>query len=434
MTQNININELYYESIIYTLIMHLSMIATGLYQRELTLNFKTLTTRIFISIAIGAGIYNLLASLFLINSLCFHTQLVAYTLSFGAILSVRSLIFSTSEIKSSASRVLILGTGIKALELQNEILNASNSRSSTDSNYTLLGFIDIPDINVQPLVPQDKIINLDGVNSLYQYISTHHIKEIIIALDERRNLLPTDDLIMCKLNGIKITDIADFLERESGSINLESFKPNHIIFSDGVTQHVRFKTKRLFDVIFSLVILIVTMPIMLLTAILIYMESGFKGSVLYRQVRIGLNGQPFKILKFRSMVENAEKDGNAVWASKNDTRVTKFGRFIRKARIDELPQLYNVLKGEMSLVGPRPERPEFVKDLSGSIPYYNLRHYAMPGITGWAQTNYPYGASLEDAKIKLKYELYYIKNYSIFLDLLILFQTVSVVLWGKGAR
>ncbi|MDQ1363868.1 MAG: Sugar transferase, partial [Pseudomonadota bacterium] len=225
-----------------------------------------------------------------------------------------------------------------------------------------------------------------------------------------------------------------FLERVTGHIELDVLHPSVVIFSSGFTSAVSPSgTKRIFDIVVSLVILILASPIMLLTAAAIWLSSFGRDPVFYRQVRIGLSDAPFQVLKFRSMRVDAEKNG-AQFAKKNDSRITMIGAFIRKTRIDELPQLINVLKGDMSFVGPRPERPEFVLNFQQSIPHYSLRHVVKPGITGWAQICYPYGDSMEDTRNKLQYDLYYIKNYSSFLDMTILFQTLQVVLFGQGAR
>ncbi|NNE38040.1 MAG: TIGR03013 family PEP-CTERM/XrtA system glycosyltransferase [Gammaproteobacteria bacterium] len=351
-----------------------------------------------------------------------------------SVFGFRILLFMDIRSHPTTSKILILGTGKKALELQNELSSRERQGSFNEPANKIAGFVKIPDTDSHALLQQNQVVEIEEPGFIKGYALKNGVKEIVIALDERRKRLPIDDLMDCKLNGIKITDIADYLERENGCIELENFRPNNLIFSDGAAQMIRLKTKRLLDTLGSLFILTATLPIMVVTAILIFIESGFKGSVIYKQVRVGLNGQPFEIFKFRSMVENAEKGGKAIWAQQNDVRVTSTGKFIRKTRIDELPQLYNILKGDMSLVGPRPERPQFVDELAGVIPYYNLRHSAMPGLTGWAQTCYPYGASIDDSRKKLEYDLYYIKNYSVFLDLLILFQTAAVVIWGKGAR
>jgi len=256
----------------------------------------------------------------------------------------------------------------------------------------------------------------------------------VLALEERRNALPLKDLLRVRTTGVAVSEISSFLERETGRIDLNSVNPSWLIFSDGFASGRMLSSvvKRAFDVTASLLLLILTLPVILVTALAIKLES--RGPAFYRQRRVGLYNQAFDIVKLRSMRQDAEVAGKAVWAEKDDPRITRIGRFIRKVRIDELPQTWSVLKGEMSFVGPRPERPQFVEQLEQQLPYYAERHMVKPGITGWAQINYPYGASIEDARHKLEYDLYYAKNYSPFLDLLILLQTLRVVLWPAGAR
>lgn len=241
------------------------------------------------------------------------------------------------------------------------------------------------------------------------------------------------DLLRIKTTGVHVNDFSSFIERETGRVDLETVNPSWLIFNDGFSsgQVVSRALKRLFDIVVSGLVLLLTAPVILLFALLVRLDS--KGPAFYRQTRVGLYGQPFDVIKLRSMRTDAEVNG-VQWASENDPRVTRIGNFIRKTRIDELPQLWTVLKGEMSFVGPRPERPEFVADLEQHLPYYAERHMVKPGITGWAQINYPYGASIEDSRHKLEYDLYYAKNCSPFLDLLILLQTLRVVLWNEGAR
>ena len=255
-----------------------------------------------------------------------------------------------------------------------------------------------------------------------------------MALDERRGAFPVHDLLACKVKGMAVTDLPSFFERERGYVDLATLQPSWLIFSDGFVGGKAYEkaAKRIFDIVVSLIVLMVCMPILIGTAIIIKLTS--KGPVLYRQERTGLHDRRFNLLKFRSMRVDAEKETGPQWASQNDPRVTPIGRFIRHARIDEIPQIFNVLKGDMSFVGPRPERPYFVEQLSEQVPYYRERHNVKPGITGWAQLNFPYGASMDDARRKLEYDLYYIKNYSLFLDFLILLQTARVVLFQDGVR
>jgi sugar transferase (PEP-CTERM system associated) len=240
-------------------------------------------------------------------------------------------------------------------------------------------------------------------------------------------------LLRIKTAGVHVNDFSSFMERETGRVDLDTVNPSWLIFSDGFSsgRAVSSAAKRIFDVLASGVLLLASFPLILLFALLVKLDS--KGPAFFRQTRVGLYGQPFDVIKLRSMRADAEAQG-AKWAETNDPRITRIGRFIRKVRIDELPQAWSVLKGEMSFVGPRPERPQFVEDLEDKLPYYAERHMVKPGITGWAQINYPYGASIEDSRHKLEYDLYYAKNYTPFLDLLILLQTLRVVLWHEGAR
>jgi sugar transferase (PEP-CTERM system associated) len=255
----------------------------------------------------------------------------------------------------------------------------------------------------------------------------------VLALEERRNALPLSDLLRIKTTGVHVNDFSSFLERETGRVDLDTLNPSWLIFSDGFSsgRAVSSAAKRLFDIAVSLLLLVLTAPIIAVFALVVKLDS--KGPAFFRQTRVGLFGQSFDLIKLRSMRTDAEANG-AQFAQTNDPRVTRIGRFIRKVRIDELPQTWSVLKGEMSFVGPRPERPEFVSELEQDLPYYAERHMVKPGITGWAQINYPYGANLEDSRHKLEYDLYYAKNYTPFLDLLILLQTLRVVLWSEGAR
>ena len=277
-------------------------------------------------------------------------------------------------------------------------------------------------------------INRDAIYNLADFVVKMGASEVVLALEERRNAIPLGDLLRIKTTGVHVNEISSFLERETGRIDLDSVNPSWLIFSDGFSSGRRISglAKRLFDIIAGLILVVATLPIVAVFAVLIKLES--KGPAFYRQTRVGLFGQPYSIAKLRSMRTDAESAGKAIWAEKNDPRITRIGRFIRMVRIDELPQAWNVLKGEMSFVGPRPERPEFVADLESQLSYYAERHMVKPGITGWAQINYPYGASIDDARHKLEYDLYYAKNYTPFLDVLILLQTIRVVLWPDGAR
>jgi sugar transferase (PEP-CTERM system associated) len=271
-------------------------------------------------------------------------------------------------------------------------------------------------------------------DSLLSVIEEHAIDQIVVAVRDRRGGgFPVRQLLECKMKGVKVIELPTFFEREYRQVMLESLNPSWMVLGDGFRQSaVGNIVKRLFDLTVSGALLVLTLPVMLVAALWIYLASG--GPVLYRQERIGQGGRVFTLYKLRSMKSDAEGDGTPQWARADDDRTTLIGRFIRKFRIDELPQIFNVFQGDMSFVGPRPERPFFVDQLVKQIPFYALRHSAKPGITGWAQVRYHYGASVDDAIEKLQHDLYYVKNHSLFLDIMILIGTVEVVLWGKGAR
>ncbi|MBV8502206.1 MAG: TIGR03013 family PEP-CTERM/XrtA system glycosyltransferase [Paucibacter sp.] len=322
------------------------------------------------------------------------------------------------------SRILIFGSG-QAAKTVGATLRAA------DPHAHVVGYIAGPNED-HPEVPRDQLIEARG--TLTETARGMNVDEIVIAVTERRGgSMPMRELLDCKLNGVRVVDIATYFEKTLAQIKISHVNAGWLIFGDGFNQGwLRSFVKRVFDIASALLILAVAWPIMLLAALLIKLESP--GRVLYLQERVGQNGKPFKVIKFRSMCSDAEKDGKPRWASQNDDRVTRVGRFIRKVRIDELPQLFNVLLGDMSLVGPRPERQYFVNELIAQIPFYAVRHSVKPGVTGWAQVRYEYGSTIEDSVEKLQYDLYYVKNHTLFLDLLIMLETVAVVLTGKGAR
>ena len=330
--------------------------------------------------------------------------------------------------------ILVLGTGARAEKIASRMRRRYDQRG-----FVIHGFVPFEHAADQVSKHGGRIIEVD--EPLVALCKRAHIDEIVVALDERRRNrgqsagLPLDELLECRLSGVEVCDVQAFIEREAGKLDIELLQPSWIVFSDGfVRGSWRTTTKRMFDLLASLGLLIFAWPFMLIAALAIWIESGFKGPILYRQLRVGMDNRYFEVTKFRSMQTDAEAGGKAVWASENDPRITRVGGILRRSRIDELPQLFNVIKGDMSFVGPRPERPEFVGDLEQKIPYYTHRHRIKPGLTGWAQLCYPYGASLDDAREKLQYDLYYLKNHSILLDLIILIQTVDVVLVGDGAR
>ena len=324
-------------------------------------------------------------------------------------------------------RVVIFGAGDFAAALLDEY----------ERNMRALGVRVIGCIADTPSNSVDGNKLIPSPDNFYQFCRQNKVSEIVIAQKERRSReggwLPMQELMQCKLRGIAVTNGLDFYERELKKAKLDMVHPSWIMFSEGFkASKSRALAKRLIDLALGFAILLIALPFFVLTALAVFLETG--RPVLYSQTRVGMLGKEFRLYKFRSMRQDAEKDGKAQWAKANDDRVTRVGAFIRNTRLDELPQIYNVIRGEMSIVGPRPERPEFVSELKEKIPFYDTRHYVKPGLMGWAQLKYPYGASVEDAKGKLEYDLYYSKNHSLMMDLLIMIQTVEVILLGKGVR
>jgi sugar transferase (PEP-CTERM system associated) len=321
-------------------------------------------------------------------------------------------------------QVLVYGAGSSAAAI------ARLRRSTDRRGFLLLGFVQPP--GEDAAVPAERLLNPSG--NLRRLCERLAVTEVVVAMDDRRRGFPITELLECRLAGVDVIELLTFLERETGRVRVEVLTPSWIIFGQGFRRGpLRLFSSRTLDVLASIGVLALSAPIMLLTVIAIKLEDGWRAPALYSQRRVGLGGRTFNLIKFRSMHQDAERNG-AQWAQQGDPRVTRVGALIRKLRIDELPQLINVLRGHMSLVGPRPERPEFVGKLSEKIPYYVQRHCVKPGITGWAQLCYPYGSSEQDALEKLQYDLYYIKNKNLLFDLAILVQTAEVVLFSKGAR
>ncbi len=324
----------------------------------------------------------------------------------------------------AGARVLIFGAGPAAQSV-------GATLKTVDPHARIVGYLPGPNEKHSEIPDSER---LSGYSSLTDTARKLDVDEIVVALTERRSgSMPMRELLDCKLAGVRVFDVTTYFERMLGQIRIDYVNAGWLIFGDGFNQgFYRTLVKRIFDVVCSTILIVLAAPVMLVTALAIKLES--KGPVFYRQERVGSNSRTFHVAKFRSMRTDAEKDGKPVWAMAQDSRVTRVGNFIRRVRIDELPQLFNVLKGEMSLVGPRPERPYFVEQLTQEIPYYAVRHSIKPGVTGWAQVKYSYGSTIEDSQEKLQYDLYYVKNHSLFLDFVILFETVGVVLTGKGAR
>jgi len=347
---------------------------------------------------------------------------IGYLVICLVLVSWRVLYYAVLEKRLFAQPILLLGTGKIADKISREI------EDKKDAGYKIAAFVG----EEQPQYNPHNAPLISPETFLASPCRQDQVDRIVVALDDRRGNMPIQQLLRYKIRGIDIDDGITFYEAITGKILVENVNPAWLIFSKGFKiSRLCYLFKRTKDILLAVFGLTISLPITIITAILIKIESP--GPVFYTQERVGERGDIFKVIKFRSMRQDAEKDG-AVWAMKNDTRVTRVGEFIRKVRIDEIPQMWNVLKGEMSFVGPRPERPIFVEQLTATIPYYSLRHSVKPGITGWAQVCYPYGASEEDALRKLEYDLYYIKNQSIFIDMLVIFRTIKTVLFQKGSR
>ena len=397
--ESIALNILFIHAIVFALVVQLSSLAMGLYNSKLRENFRGVVRRLLVSVAIGF-------SLIIASGVRYFTLQIDF---FGF----------------NKRNVLVLGAGERA-----SIIEKRMRRGVDRQGFFMHGFVIMNGDTEHGIVNENRI-NL--TSSLVNYALEHQIDEIVVANDERRENLPVDELFACKIRGVEVTEILDFIERETGQIAVNLIYPSWVIYSNGFASanHLRNTLDWVFNATMGFFLFLVTWPVMLITALLIKLDEGMKAPVFYSQERVGLDGQAFNIIKFRSMRIDAEKNG-AQMASENDDRTTTIGKFIRKYRIDELPQIYNVMRGDMGFVGPRPERPEFVQQLIKNIPYYNERHNVKPGLTGWAQLKYPYGATEEDSLEKLKYDLYYIKHRSFMLDLLILIRTVEIVLFGKG--
>ena len=415
------------EAATFTLVVLLSMASIGMYQLETRPNIQSILIRLIPSLALSFCLMTLI--FYLIPDLYVGRGflLIAMFLALPAILITRCVLLMWFNLEILESRAVVLGTGAKAQECV-DLLKINPDRKG----IKIVCFISIPgeEHRVAPSTIQPKMDS----ESLLSLIKRFNANEIIVAIQNRRNSnFPIGELLECKLHGIKVTDEADFFEREKGQLRVGSLYPSWLVFGDGFDQSsLRSVIKRSFDIAASAILLTITLPIMLIASICILIESGLP--IFYRQERVGRGGEIFMVIKFRSMRADAEKSGKPQWAVTNDPRITKVGSIIRKLRIDELPQILNVLKGEMSFVGPRPERPYFVEHLCTEIPYYNARHSIKPGITGWAQVRYRYGSSVKDAIEKLQYDLYYVKNHSLFLDMVIIIDTIEVVVLGKGGR
>jgi sugar transferase (PEP-CTERM system associated) len=401
-----------------------SLAAVGLYSTRQRTGLAGILVRVIAGVvnagALSALVFYVFPALRVDRSVLALTVAVAVAVCF----LVRVVFERVVEEDLFKRRVLVYGAGRRARSL------LDLRRRSDTRGFRIVGFIETPGDHVG--APADRLVPRPG--DLFQWAVDNDVDEIVMAMDDRRQGFPMHELLECRLAGIEVVELPSFLERETGKVRLDVLNPSWIIFGDGFRASSSQQVlARVLDLVASLGLLVAAIPVMLLAMLAVKLEDGPGAPLFYRQRRVGLHGQVFDVLKFRSMRLDAEQHG-AVYASRNDPRVTRVGAVMRKARIDELPQLLNVLRGEMSFVGPRPERPEFVSELEQRIPYYRERHAVKPGITGWAQLCYPYGSSEKDTIEKLQYDLYYVKNRSLLFDLAILVQTVEVVLWGKGAR
>ncbi len=415
-------------ALVFSAVMVMSMLVAGMYDYwELEGGSRGVLLRLGTAFAIGFLGAVLVFYLFPNTFLGRGVYLIAYFTSMVVIAATRLAVLKWARWEGLKRRVLILGTGHLASRI-----NDLDRNGIVSDRLNIIGYYPCGGgMVVNKYVDKDKL--LLPQDNLLDLAKRHQIQEIVVAIRDRRTAFPLNELLECRMLGIRVTESSTFFERELGMLPLDALNASWMIFSDGFqTGTSRDFNKRIFDLVASGLLLLCTLPVMLLAGILIYLESG--GPIIYRQERVGLNGRVYTIYKFRSMRVDAEQGGVPQWAQQNDSRVTRVGQILRKLRIDELPQIFNVFKGDMSFIGPRPERPFFVEQLTAKLPYYQHRHSVKPGISGWAQVRYAYGASLDDATEKLQYDLYYVKNHSMFLDFLIMLQTVQVVLWGKGAR
>ncbi len=400
-----------------------SLFAVGLYSTRQRSNTAGILVRIVAAVtgAVGAsGIFY-----YFFPDIAVGREILAMMALFavGALGVVRLIFERVADESLFKRRVLVYGAGKRVRSLL-ELRRRSDTRG-----FQIVAFIAAEGDHVSA---NDRVIARP--DDLFDWCVDQDIDEVVVAMDDRRRGFPMHELLECRMAGIDVLELPSFLERETGKVRLDALNPSWIIFGGGFhASPLQRALERGLDLAAALGLLALALPVMLVTAVAIRLEDGWSSPVLYRQRRVGRFGEPFDVLKFRSMSVDAEQ-GEAIWAIKNDPRVTRVGAFIRKTRIDELPQLINVLRGEMSFVGPRPERPEFVEHLEKKIPYYRERHTVKPGITGWAQLCYPYGSSEKDALEKLQYDLFYVKNRTLLFDLAILVQTVEVVIWRKGAR
>jgi sugar transferase (PEP-CTERM system associated) len=417
--------NLYISSLTFALVIIFSMSALGMYQHSAREGMRTTLFRIMPSFALGFALLSALIAIRPDLSVGRGFSSAIFAIGATAVVLTRLVVFKSAESALLEARLIFIGSGPMAKECM-------------ELAFRKFGFHQFKVVGCLPVEGEDSCVPDSYVlpmgDSLLMMAQKYEASEIVVTMGERRGRsFPIDQLLQCALGGVRVIDAATFFEREACQIRLDSLQPSYLIFGGGFDQSfLRASSKRVFDLLASTLIGLASLPAMLAAAAAIALDDG--GPVFYQQERVGRNGRTFKVLKFRSMRKDAEGDGLPTWAAANDPRITRVGRILRTLRIDELPQLINVFRGDMSFVGPRPERAYFVDQLVKEVPYYNVRHSIKPGITGLAQVRYQYGASIDDAVQKLQYDLYYVKNNSLFLDILILIDTVQVVLFGKGSR
>ena len=402
----------------------LTFYVAGLYDYSPHLGRKEIVARVLASAFVWGILFAAISFSIPIFQLSRLASLVGFVLGTLGATGLRWMLSSLSTTVRFRERLLFLGATPTADRLISEL-------EVNNPGYEILGYVD--DRPAHEVALNNGFRILGKSQELQEIVAASQASTIVVALTERRGSFPMQAIMDCKLRGIRIEDWPTFYEKLTGKIVVQNLRPSWLVFSEGFnrTRSTRL-LKRVWDLALSIVFLLLGWPIFLIVSLAIKLDS--RGPVFFPQERVGERGRIFRLLKFRTMVNDAEADTGPVWTSEEDPRITRVGCLLRKTRLDEFPQIINVLKGEMSFIGPRPERPHFVAQLQDMIPYYAQRHTIKPGITGWAQVRYRYGATIEDAEEKLQYDLYYVKNMSLFLDMLILLSSIQVVLFGKGAR
>jgi sugar transferase (PEP-CTERM system associated) len=415
------------QALLFAGVVWLTMFAVGAYHRDYVLKRAEVVVRMIVGFAVSFAV--LTALFYTVPALSIWRSIVVIALAAAllGVIVVRAWAPRLLDLGLLKRRLVVIGVGAQAAKIQ------ALEEGGSGLGFVCLGYVEAGDEAVEVAAERVLAGVNSGVNSLVDSLKAQRVDEVVVAVRDRRRSLPQRALVDCRLAGMSVVDYGTFFAEETGQIDLEALQPSWFLYSEGFSGIRSYKPlKRVIDVVAALGLLIVSLPVSLLAAIAILVEGG--GPVLHRQERVGLGGQPFVLWKFRSMGPDAERDGGPQWATPDDPRITAIGSWLRRTRIDEIPQLVNVLKGDMSFVGPRPERPHFVTQHTDELPFYGDRHALKPGLTGWAQLNYPYGASPEDARKKLQYDLYYVKFCSFVLDMIIILQTARVIIWPHSMR